>query len=245
GNDLIKELGNRTTGKWEINFYTFIPEGKQGYFGFFSNFSPDTLEWAFECFLNENGTADLHAGSFLSFDYSQNVWNSFHVVVDLNIDSVEFWFNNDLIKEWRWTLGANGLGCDLKLAATEFYGIIANTSMMFVDNYWFDGNPTSVELDINRNIDFVLQQNFPNPFNPSTKIKYTISSVTLSGVEVSLVILKVFDVLGKEVATLVNEEKPSGTYDVEFNGSNLPSGIYFYQLKAGEYSNTKKMILLK
>ena len=61
----------------------------------------------------------------------------------------------------------------------------------------------------------------------------------------SNVILKVYDVLGAEVSTLVNEEKPSGTYEVDFDGHNLPSGIYFYQLKAGSFVQTKKMILLK
>jgi hypothetical protein len=57
--------------------------------------------------------------------------------------------------------------------------------------------------------------------------------------------LKVYDILGREVATLVNEEKPAGEYEVEFKGNGLPSGIYFYQLKAGQYSETKKMVLLK
>jgi hypothetical protein len=57
--------------------------------------------------------------------------------------------------------------------------------------------------------------------------------------------LKVYDILGNEVATLVNEEKSAGKYEVEFSGANLPSGIYFYQLKAGAYSETKKMILIK
>jgi hypothetical protein len=60
-----------------------------------------------------------------------------------------------------------------------------------------------------------------------------------------LVVLKVYDVLGKEVATLVNEEKPAGSYEVEFDGAGLPSGIYFYQLKADSYIETKKMVLLK
>ncbi len=76
--------------------------------------------------------------------------------------------------------------------------------------------------------DFYLYQNSPNPFNPSTTIKYTIPSVIASGTKQSqLVTLKVYDVLGNEVATLVNEEKPAGTYEVEFNAVILTSGIYF------------------
>ena len=87
---------------------------------------------------------------------------------------------------------------------------------------------------------FKLYHNYPNPFNPSTKIKYQITNL-------SFVSLKVFDVLGKEVATLVNEEKPAGRYEVEFstNKLQLTSGIYFYTLSAGSFNETKKMILLR
>jgi hypothetical protein len=86
--------------------------------------------------------------------------------------------------------------------------------------------------------EYVLEQNYPNPFNPSTKISWQ-SPVG------SQQTLKIYDILGNEVATLVDEYKPAGRYEIEFNASTLPSGVYFYQLKAGEYVNTKKMILLK
>ncbi len=94
---------------------------------------------------------------------------------------------------------------------------------------------------------FSLSQNYPNPFNPSTKIKFEIPDQVRN--DNRFVTLKVYDVLGNEIATLVNEEKQPGTYEVEFNTSSikhLPStGIYFYQIKAGNYTETKKMILLK
>ena len=93
--------------------------------------------------------------------------------------------------------------------------------------------------------EFVLEQNYPNPFNPVTKIKFTIPNVTLSGVEGYRVQLKVFDVLGKEVATLISEEKPAGNYEVDFNASSLSSGVYFYQLRSGNFIQTNKMILLR
>jgi photosystem II stability/assembly factor-like uncharacterized protein len=92
---------------------------------------------------------------------------------------------------------------------------------------------------------FRLEQNYPNPFNPTTTIKYQIP-------ELSFVTLKVFDVLGNEISTIVNEEKPAGEYEVEFNpnshsrgSGNLSSGVYFYQLKAGSFIETKKMLLIK
>jgi len=86
--------------------------------------------------------------------------------------------------------------------------------------------------------DFELFQNYPNPFNPSTSIKYAIPSAQYAS-------LKVFDVLGNEVATLVSEEKPAGSYEITFNAANLPSGVYFYRLQTGSFVETKKMILLK
>jgi hypothetical protein len=100
---------------------------------------------------------------------------------------------------------------------------------------------------------FSLQQNYPNPFNPVTSLQYAISSLPEGKAGRQLVTLKVYDLLGREVATLVNEEKPAGEYEVEFDGSNLPSGIYFYQLRAGDpstgsgqgYSETRKMVLLR
>ena len=85
---------------------------------------------------------------------------------------------------------------------------------------------------------FELYQNYPNPFNPSTKIKYSVlrpANVTIT----------IFGALGNEIKTLVNENKSSGIYEVEFNAEDLPSGVYFYQLKAGEFIQTKKMLLLK
>ena len=95
---------------------------------------------------------------------------------------------------------------------------------------------------------FKLEQNYPNPFNPSTKIKFTIPSVETTR-RVVFTTLKVYDVLGNEVATLVNEDLSAGEYEVEFNTSSIKhipsSGIYFYTLKAGEFVQTKKMILIK
>ena len=98
--------------------------------------------------------------------------------------------------------------------------------------------------------EFNLEQNYPNPFNSVTTIKYTISNVTLSGVEVSRVTLKVYDILVNEIATLVNEKQLAGTYEVEFNvgqdsSPDIASGVYFYRLQAGNYVETKKMLLLK
>ncbi len=85
---------------------------------------------------------------------------------------------------------------------------------------------------------FKLSQNYPNPFNPKTKISYSIP-------QTNFVIIKVYDLIGKEIATLVNEQKTIGNYEVEFDGSNLSSGIYFYKMQAGDFTDTKKLVLIK
>ncbi len=99
--------------------------------------------------------------------------------------------------------------------------------------------PTNViEVDVPAPVDFALQQNYPNPFNPTTTISY---SLPLK----SQVELAIYNALGESVMQLVNEEKPAGSYEVNFNATNLPSGSYFYRLRAGTYVKTKKMVLMK
>jgi photosystem II stability/assembly factor-like uncharacterized protein len=93
--------------------------------------------------------------------------------------------------------------------------------------------------------EFKLGQNSPNPFNPTTKIKFDIGTPLPPFSKGGIITLKIYDALGKDVATLVNEELKPGTYKVDWNASDLPSGIYFYRLDAGSFSETRKMILLK
>jgi hypothetical protein len=109
-----------------------------------------------------------------------------------------------------------------------------------------EGHLSDINDEVSSPKEFVLQQNYPNPFNPNTKIKYSIPSVTLRQAQSdNKILLKVYDVLGNEVSTLVDGYKAAGNYEVEFNGANLSSGIYFYKLRAGSFISTKKMILLK
>ena len=111
-----------------------------------------------------------------------------------------------------------------------------------VDALQFLTDLTSVDGEHNYLTNFSLDQNYPNPFNPSTKIRFSIPNV---GTGLALSVLKVYDVLGNEVATLVNDYKDAGVYEVDFNAANLSSGVYYYQLKAGSLLETKKMILLR
>ncbi|MDA3860065.1 MAG: T9SS type A sorting domain-containing protein [Melioribacteraceae bacterium] len=103
-----------------------------------------------------------------------------------------------------------------------------------------------VELDVPTK--FELSQNYPNPFNPTTTIQYSIPSIQIplfGGVRGGLVTLKIYNTLGQEVATLVNEKQTPGKYEVEFNAEQLTSGIYIYRLVSGEFISSKKLLLLK
>ncbi|MFO7524062.1 MAG: immune inhibitor A, partial [Ignavibacteriaceae bacterium] len=110
----------------------------------------------------------------------------------------------------------------------------------------FDGTYTysnEVEVDIHGVTGYSLEQNYPNPFNPTTIIKYSIPDV---GTRLALSVkLKVYNILGVEVATLVNEKKQAGNHEVEFNAEGLSSGIYFYTLTAGSFTQTRKMMLIR
>ncbi len=91
---------------------------------------------------------------------------------------------------------------------------------------------------------FALYQNYPNPFNPTTTIKYSIPNI--DGIEtLHVTSLRIYNILGEEIATLVNEKQSPGNYSVTFDASNLASGVYFYTLRVGSFVATKKMILLK
>jgi len=104
----------------------------------------------------------------------------------------------------------------------------------------------TVEIKLEKPTAFKLEQNYPNPFNPVTTIKYSIPNF---GVQTSSslqnVVLKVYDILGREVTTLVNELKAPGNDEITFDGSKLASGIYFYKLQAGDFKQIKQMVLMK
>ena len=105
----------------------------------------------------------------------------------------------------------------------------------------FDGTAnysSEVEVSYTAPKKFELAQNYPNPFNPSTVINFEIPNA-------GKVSLKVYNILGNEIATLINKDMPAGSHSVRFNAANLSSGLYFYTIKAGNYTATKKMMLLK
>jgi len=186
--------------------------------------------------------------------------------VDCNLVNPIYWYSGDPESDYGWLniqedwgqrmlvhTGPFSLEVDKPITIIVGYTIgqgdsplnsvtVGKAVSAFVQQFYqsnFDDNILPVEEENNLIVEeFKLFQNYPNPFNPSTRIQYAVSSR-------QFVSMKVYDVLGTEIAVLVNEEKPAGSYEVEYNASSLPSGVYFYQLRAGSFVQTMKMILMK
>ncbi|MCK7526103.1 MAG: T9SS type A sorting domain-containing protein [Ignavibacteriales bacterium] len=145
--------------------------------------------------------------------------------------------------DWQKIGFVNGNGTSTEVHTYSFVDANPVTGISYyrLKQIDFDGTfdySNIVEVVYGAVAEFALEQNYPNPFNPTTKINYSIK-------EKGNVELKIFDLLGSEIATLVNEEKTPGNYEVFFDASNLSSGVYLYTIKAGSFVQTRKMLLMK
>ena len=171
-----------------------------------------------------------------SFYYNgtDTIWNNNFNIPQITV--VDFSLNY----QFDTTKYNQGYHLYYRIAAVD-KGIVADTFYSpqtgYYKLFWKDST-TSVTQTEYEALTFSLSQNYPNPFNPSAKIVFTIP-------QREIVTLKVFDILGSEVATLVNKELDAGKYEVDFSGKELSSGIYIYQIKAGAFRESKKMILLR
>jgi len=215
---------------------------------------------------SEDVFAGYEIGVFLP-DGSNNMWNgggcggmmNFNSSIDFNLHFTEKQIAG-------LNIAANNIQAQYWDSQSNSWQVVPNSSVNLstgtvsfnlstVSNYIIltTSPVTAVEYEGNNNLinSYELSQNYPNPFNPSTVIKYSIqtppaSSLLAKGInDAGFVSLKVYNVLGEEVATLVNKEQAPGSYEVIFDAANLTSGIYFYQLKSGNFLQVKKMILLR
>ncbi|HRQ52932.1 MAG TPA: endonuclease [Ignavibacteriaceae bacterium] len=183
-----------------------------------------------QIYIANSGSAQLVVDSISISDSRFSISSNNFSIEPFSYSKISLLFNPDSIKNYQATLKVFSNAGTQQIALT---GIGKD-------------NAVGVEDEKAIPLVFSLEQNYPNPFNPTAKIQYSIG-------DRQFVSLKVYDILGNEIATLVNEEKPTGNYEVEFsveqfaaaNGLAISSGIYFYQLQAGDFIQTKKMILMK
>ena len=228
--------------------------------GYLSAFYGDTFEWENASVINLPGNTDL-TGVNINLKQMNPIGGE--IIGEVNVTTQFTGLSGTLVSAF------NSSGKVIANAISEYNGNY-NIPSLVNDNYTIKaskvGYPTSeysqkVQIDLNsspvvKNINisigttdaertgseipesFSLSQNYPNPFNPSTKIEFSVPRA-------SQVNLKVYNVLGKEIATLVNKYLETGNYKVNFSGADLPSGIYIYKFNSGSFSDIKKMILLK
>ena len=193
-------------------------------------------------------------------NYTFQGMNVFYVGGTTLYANAENGIYNQVVNDYQWSatgtllknnqLYGNIVFSDTPTNSTYGPNLIAklNSGGDIILHYLLNSAPTDVLYNLDENIiDFNLSQNYPNPFNPSTKIEYTIPSVEKENIR--SVQLKVYDILGREVAVLVNEQQQPGEYEVTFNQvsskQHLVSGVYFYRIQIGDFSKTRKMILQK
>jgi hypothetical protein len=194
------------------------------------------------------GNGETEFGLWILGDLSYNIIEYWFLDSNSNIHSIEV----DTLNFTGWKMKSVKLS-DVASGNLKFegfgikhYASADSTGVVYIDNaqYNFSTPVQNVESDLPT--EYSLYQNYPNPFNPSTVIKYSIPVIANGDAyQLQNVSLKIYDILGREVATLINQRQKAGNYEVTFKASNFTSGIYFYKLQSGSFIESKKMIYLK
>jgi hypothetical protein len=234
----IKTLLNWKNNQWENswrNIYSYDTENKlieELDQGWNKNMWNDVFQGYYYYDTNNNLIEFLVQSSvginFLRYLYSYDVNNN-------RIESIRQRWNVNVWENGGRVLYTYSINNDITEEIVQEWN---GSAWINVDKYTYSYIVTEIENVEESVLSYGISNNFPNPFNPSTRIKYFIPTQ-------SYVTIKVFDALGNEIATLVNEEKQTGNYSVEFDASELTSGIYFYRLRAGDYIETRKMMFIK
>jgi len=192
---------------------------------------PESSEWH-----PVTGDLWLNAGSYFSTcgaGYTNNTWYGINVTTGAVTDSFTWVFATPQSPDER----PRGIGFSPD-GNTAYVGCFGGSAYPAVEKFVKKGVGVGGWEHVGRIDGYTLSQNYPNPFNPTTNIKFSVGKEGLTT-------LKVYDMLGREIATLINENLAMGTYNVEFDGSDLPSGTYIYELRSGDRKLTEKMTLMK
>jgi hypothetical protein len=196
------------------------------------------------------------------YNYSLNEWIDseqnkymYDTQDKLLVDQYEIWNNNYWLSRWQKSYNYDDLNNLTNFIYTfESDSVLPYSEVSLYNNgvlYKYECSEltayysplTDIKDSENLLNNYSLSQNYPNPFNPNTKIKFNVAEAL--NASTTNVLLKVYDILGNEITTLLNEQKPPGTYEIEFNAQNLASGVYFYQINIGSFNQVRKMLLLK
>ena len=175
----------------------------------------------------------------------------FSVGQGTNLDYATIKYSSAGVQQWIQRYNGSGNNIDgatsmaVDLSANVFVTGVSYASASNADYTTIKYSQTTGISNISSEIpeDFLLSQNYPNPFNPSTKIRFSIPSS--GNLYMRSVQLKIFDILGKEITSLLNQQLQPGSYETDWNASDIPGGVYFYRLVSGNFHETKKMILIK
>ncbi len=260
-NENLFEIGERTL--YAIAEYTevshpkhYVIDNEQGFtVGDYTNYSVG-LEYFGNDFTVLNTNAEntyiiytsetLPAGKYdLAAWWATSSGNSYETVFEITASSNTYEVTKtQKLNGGQWNYLTN---IELNETGTISIKLQSNSTGLVVADAFrllYTGTVTGVEEEILPS-NFVLYQNYPNPFNPTTTIRYSISTTNAKFASTTNVQLKVYDILGREIATLVNQDQSFGEHEIIFNASGLVSGTYIYRLQVGNYVQTKKMILLK
>ena len=244
------ELFNDTDSTIDASGWIFKDENEENGFVFPSKTEMGERGYLVLCadttkFKNLNPTVNSIIGNF---DFGLNGAGELIRLFDYDTNIIDSLTYDD---ELPWSLDADGKGASLELTHPNLNNSSAK-SWRASSNHGSPGKINTVYTEVHeKNSEnfpsrFSLEQNYPNPFNPATTIKYSLPNAVDSNYDFfSNVTLKVYDILGREVATLVNQQQKAGNYKVKFDASGLTSGIYFYRLQSSSFISFKKMILLR
>lgn len=191
-----------------------------------------------------NGGIPVELVSFTASQSNDQIQLSWITATELNNQGFEI--ERKTTESWEKIGFVDGNGTTTEMqyySFTDNSGLVNNVYKIYyrLKQIDFDGTyeySNEVTIELSQPDSYLLNQNYPNPFNPSTIISWQLP-------ESKFVTLKIYDVLGNEVASLINEEKPAGNFEVEFDSNGLPSGIYLYTIQAGNFTDSRKMIILK
>ena len=230
----LTNLLNEGTYYWRVCRTTI--DGSKGTWSPVASFKilADSISPKFTFIYPDSGQS-IYSDSAISIGVEDNGTGIDPLSLNLTIDNSDVGFNFDSRKGILSSSKLSNLAIGnhiFKMSTADFAGNVSSISIPFVVSV------TQVKNEHNTPLIYQLSQNYPNPFNPTTTIKYSVPKI-------SYVTIKIYDVLGREIETLVNGKEVPGNYSIEFNAIKLASGVYFYRMQAGSFAETKKLLLLK